>query len=108
MLYYFSIFIMTFLGSLASFFLKKASSSAYISALLKNRNLYIGGVLYVISALINIYVLKFLPYSVVLPLTSLTYIWTMVFSYFYLKEKVNNKKVIGVFIILFGAILVAV
>ena len=108
MLYYFLIFVMTFLGSVASLFLKKASSSVEISILLKNWNLYAGGVLYVISALINIYVLKFLPYSVVLPLTSITYIWTMLLSYIFLKEKVHSKKIIGVFVILFGAILVAV
>lgn len=108
MIYYFLIFVMTFLGSVASLFLKKASSSIKISILLKNWNLYAGGVLYVISALINIYVLKFLPYSVVLPLTSITYIWTMLLSYIFLKEKVHIKKIIGVFVILFGAILVAV
>lgn len=99
---------MTFIGSVASLFLKKASGSDNIVKLLTNKNLYIGGILYVSSALINIYVLKFLDYSVVLPLTSITYIWTMVFSYFILKEKITNKKIFGVLFILLGAICVAI
>lgn len=61
------------------------------------------GFLYLASALLNIYVLRYLDYSVVLPLTSFTYIWTMVFSYFILKEKITGKKIIGVALILAGA-----
>ncbi|MFR2167688.1 MAG: hypothetical protein ACLS5W_07540 [Coprococcus sp.] len=47
--------------------------------------------MYLVSALLNIYVLRYLDYSVVLPLTSVTYIWTMVISYFILKEKISKK-----------------
>lgn len=55
----------------------------------------------------NIWVLRFWDYSVVLPLTSLTYIWTMVLSYIILKEKISAKKIVGVILILAGAILVS-
>ena len=68
--------VMTILGAFAGMFLKRASSNLNIKALLLNYNLYIGGLLYLISALLNIYVLRFLDYSVVLPLTSITYVWT--------------------------------
>lgn len=77
---------------MASLFLKKASASESIIATIKNINLYIGGALYLVSALLNIYVLRYLDYSVVLPLTSVTYIWTMVISYFILKEKISKKR----------------
>lgn len=107
MIYMILVFVMTFIGSVASLFLKKASGSDNVIKLLINKNLYIGGALYVSSALLNIYVLKFLDYSVVLPLTSITYIWTMFFSYVILKEKITNKKIIGVIFILIGAICVA-
>lgn len=55
----------------------------------------------------NIFVLKFLDYSVVLPLISLTYIWTMILSYKFLGEIVSKKKNIGVVLILLGVIVIA-
>lgn len=102
--YFICLLIMTVLGSVASLFLKKASGTDGILAMIKNVNLYIGGFLYLASAILNIWLLRYLEYSVVLPLTSLTYIWTMVFSYMILKEKITKKKICGVFLILIGAI----
>lgn len=100
--------IMTFLGSAASLFLKKASGFEGIIGMLKNVNLYIGGGLYLASAVLNIVVLRYLDYSVVLPLTSITYIWTMLLSYGVLKEKITKKKIGGVCLIIIGAICVSV
>ena len=106
--YFIFLLIMTVLGSVASLFLKKASGTDGILAMIKNVNLYIGGFLYLASAILNIWLLRYLEYSVVLPLTSLTYIWTMVFSYMILKEKITKKKICGVFLILIGAICVSI
>lgn len=108
LIYYIVLVIMTLSGAVASLFLKKASASESIIATIKNINIYIGGALYLVSALLNIYVLRYLDYSVVLPLTSVTYIWTMVISYFILKEKISKKKIGGVILILVGAVLVSV
>lgn len=108
MIFYFvALLIMTMLGSVASLFLKRASGSDGIIGLLKNVNFYTGGFLYLVSAVLNIWILRFLDYSVVLPLTSLTYIWTMVLSYMILKEKITGKKIGGVILILIGAICVS-
>ncbi len=104
MIYYLLLIIMTIIGSVASLFLKKASANFTIKNLFKNKNLIIGGVLYFLSACINIYVLKFLEYSVVLPLTAITYIWTLFLSYKYLNENIGIKKILGIFLILIGAI----
>lgn len=100
--------MMTLMGSVASLFLKRASSSQGIKSMLLNTNLYIGGFLYIASAVLNIWLLRSLDYSVVLPLTSLTYIWTMVLSYFILKERITGKKVAGVIFILVGAVFVSI
>lgn len=105
--YYLVLLIMTMIGSVASLFLKKASGSNGLIEMLRNVNLYIGGFLYVTSAVLNIWLLKILDYSVILPLTSLTYIWTMVLSYFILKEKITLKKMVGVCLILIGAIIIS-
>ncbi len=106
-IHYVCLLIMTMLGSAASLFLKKASGSERIVSLLKNVNLYIGGLLYFISAILNIWILRYLNYSVVLPLTSLTYIWTLLLSCVILKEKITRKKIIGVTMILIGAVCVS-
>lgn len=108
MIVYFIILVMTLMGSVASLFLKNASKSNSLLEIFKNVNLYVGGGLYFISALLNIYVLRYLDYSVVLPLTSITYIWTMIFSYHILREKITSKKIIGVSCIVCGSIIISV
>lgn len=100
--------IMTIFGSVASLFLKKSSDADGILSIIKNVNLYIGGFLYLVSAVLNIFILRYLDYSVVLPLTSLTYIWTMVLSYLILKEKITIKKSVGVVLILIGSVCVSI
>ena len=106
-LYYVMLIIMTMLGAIASLFLKRASSFLNLLTLIKNHNLYCGAFLYFLSAILNIYVLRYLEYSVVLPLTSLTYVWTMFLSYLFLKEKIGVKKCVGVSLIFAGAIVVS-
>lgn len=92
LIYYFILVIMTLSGAIASFFLKKASASDNLFSMLKNINLYIGGCLYLVSALLNIDVLRYLDYSVVLPLTSITYVWIMVISYLNIKKILRRIK----------------
>lgn len=97
---------MTYLGAQASVFLKKASSKKDIKATLLSVNLYIGGGLYLAAALLNIYILRFMEYSRVLPLTSITYIWTMILSYLIFKEKISKTKILGVTLILVGSLMI--
>lgn len=108
MLYYVLLIIMTIMGAVAAIFLKKASGFKNFRQLIFNKNLYIGGILYFLSALLNIYILRFLDYSIVLPLTSITYIWTMILSYFVFHEKITSKKVIGLACVFIGVILIAI
>lgn len=106
-LYYIILVIMTMIGAVASLFLKKASDSNSLKELIKNIYLYIGGFLYITGAFLNIWLLTVLDYSVTLPMTSLTYIWTMAISYFILKEKISVKKIFGVCLILLGAVILS-
>lgn len=93
-------------GSVAALFLKRASDSGGIRSPILNVNLYIGDFLYLPSAVLNIWLLRIMDYSVVLPLTSLTYVWTMILSYIFLKEKITSRKIVGVTCILVGAVFV--
>jgi drug/metabolite transporter (DMT)-like permease len=99
----------TFLSSLASYFLKKASPAdgGNKIKLLLSPFFYLGGVMYVIAALGNIYLLQKLPYAIVLPLGSITYIWTMFLSNRLLGEKITKRKILGMIIIIAGVTLVA-
>ena len=106
-IYYFVLLMMTILGAFASFFLKKAASKANLIDIAKTPFLYIGGGMYVLAAVLNIWLLYYLPYSTVLPMTSITYIWTMLISYFLLKEKIGVKKVLGIVLIILGIFLIA-
>ena len=105
--YYAVLVLMTMIGSLGSLLLKQATQAEGYMKMLLNVNFYFGGGLYFLSALLNIYVLKYLHYSVVLPLTAITYVWTMILSAWVLKEKITYKKVLGVILILAGAVCVS-
>ncbi|MDY7991472.1 EamA family transporter [Paenibacillus polymyxa] len=96
---------MTLLGALGAFFFKKAST--YNFGLNKNFLLpfFIGGLLYFFGSVLNIILLKLLPYTLVYPLTSITYIWTLLVSRIFLSEKISVKKVLGVLLVVLGTFL---
>lgn len=105
--YYACVFLMTLMGSCGSLFLKRASTAKGMKEIAGNVNLYTGVFLYAVGAALNIWLLRYLDYSAVLPLTSFTYVWTMALSYLFLKEKITKKKIAGVLLILLGAVFVS-
>ena len=105
---YLLLLIGTLLGAFGGFYLKKSTGKEGISGIILSPFLYIGGFSYLISAVLNIIVLKYLPYSVVLPLTSITYIWSLVIAYYFLKEKITKVKIYGIVCIIIGAIFISI
>lgn len=105
---YIIVIIMTLLGAIAGLFLKKAAGFNDIMELIKNKYFYYGAAIYVLAAILNIIALEYLPYSVVLPLTAITYVWTIILAHYSLGEIITNKKIIGVLLIVIGAICIAV
>jgi drug/metabolite transporter (DMT)-like permease len=101
------IVVMTLTGAFASFFFKKTADSRHFRQIVSSPFLYAGGFLYLFSALLNIEALRNLPYSIVLPLTSVTYIWTLFVSHFFLGEQITLKKVAGVMLILTGSLCIS-
>ena len=94
--------------TLGGFFFKKCTSSGDIKGIIFSPFLYLGGATYLVSAILNIIVLRYLPYSIVLPLTSLTYIWSLILSYLLLNEKITKVKIIGIILILLGAVVLGI
>lgn len=96
---------MTLMGSFGSFFLKKSTENR-LGGIITNKNFYLGGTLYFISLVINAYLQRKLDYSLVVPLCSLSYVWTMVISYRLLKEKLTYRKIWGTITVILGIALV--
>ncbi len=100
--------VMAFVSSFASYFLKKSSTGKSGKlAMLLSPFFYLGGVLYVLAAGINIFLLQYLPMAIVMPLGSMTYIVTMFLSVKLLNEKITGRKILGMLIIIAGVAMVA-
>lgn len=103
------VFFMTISGTFGALFFKKTtaqlSGKSFLS-LLGCIWLYLGGGCYLLGAVLNIVLLRYMPYSVLYPMTCLTYIWTMIVSYFAVGEKITRYKVIAIICIVTGVILV--
>ena len=94
---------MTLFGALGSLYLKKAADSmSNVLSLLKNKNFYLGVVLFCLGAVINIYGLRFVEYSILFPIKSLAYIWTIIIAKIFLNEKLTKYKIAGIGLILLG------
>lgn len=106
---YMLLILFTIFGALGSFYFKISANKSHNTVqLLSNYNLYIGVSFYIISAIINILVLLALPYTIVLPCSSITYIWSLYLSKTFLRENVGFLKLIGVVFISLGTIIIAV
>lgn len=104
---YFLLVLFTIFGSLGGFFFKRATLiSKDFRSIFYNYNIYIGLFFYFISAAINIYVLMLLPYSIVLPCSAITYIWSLIIGNRFLMEYVGKLKVGGVIMIIVGVTLI--
>jgi len=103
----------TVLGAFASYNFKGASglftgiNLHTVSALLHDKRFIFGVVLYLVAAANNIFILRYMDYSIILPMASLTYIWTMIIAYRLLGESITKRKIFGVAAIIIGAVLLA-
>lgn len=99
--------VMTMMGSLGGFYFKRCSAGGSLGPrTLLNPNLYIGGAFYVLSALVNIWVLHYMEYSVLMPMLGITYIWSLILSVVFLHEKFSIRKLFGIVLIVAGAALI--
>ena len=98
----------TLLGSMGPIFLKKGSAGFGLSfkGVLQNYNFIIGVMFYGLGTVMFIPALRGGELSVLYPLVSTTYIWVSLLSMKMLKEKMNSKKWIGIFIIILGVAMI--
>ncbi len=95
----------TLTGSVGALYLKKAMNQITdLSAanVLRSGTAYLGLFFYVLSAVTNIMLLTFFEYSVVFPMTSLSYVWTAMISVFVFREHLTRNKLIAIMLIIIG------
>ncbi|MDN5328082.1 MAG: hypothetical protein PWP03_720 [Candidatus Woesearchaeota archaeon] len=102
---YLSLLFSTILNSLGALFLKKGSKDFKVWKLLNNKKVIFGFFIYLLSTIFFVFAVKFLPISIAYPISSLSYVWVVVFSAFILKEKVKLNNWLGIIIIILGIVL---
>ncbi|MGZ9586641.1 EamA family transporter [Paenibacillus marinisediminis] len=96
---YMLLIVMTLFGSLGSVLFKGyTANKRYIL-------LFIGFLSYGIGALLNIYLLGKLPYTVVMPANALTFLWALLFAKLFFKETIGIIRITGVLFIISGLLL---
>ena len=98
----------TIVGSFAPLLLKVGMRDKKVTLknLLRNFKVMSGVFLYFISSLFFVVALKGGELSVLYPLVSFGYIWVTINSKLFLKEKITIYKIIGIFFIFSGIILI--
>jgi drug/metabolite transporter (DMT)-like permease len=100
---------MTVLSAFGGYFLKKASGTTKnFWKLLRNKDLWIGGTLYVVSTAFTIWLLQLVEYSVAVPLGSMTYVWSLILAKYLLNEKITKRRVVGLCLIVAGVFMISI
>jgi len=103
-----SVLAMTLIGALGAFFLKAGMDRVdSLPALFRTPKIYLGGCCYLAGAGLNILLLRFMDYSILYPMTALTYVWSMFLSAAFLGERITKQKLIGVAAILAGVFILS-
>ncbi len=103
------VIIATFLGGIGALLLKQVSRHfGFNLDFFRKYKFYLAVFIYIISVILFVYGLKLAEVSVLYPLTSLSYIWVIIFSVLILKEKMNLNKWLGVIFIITGVIIMTI
>lgn len=94
------------IGAIGNLMIKKAVDGAEFRKLLLSSKLWVGMILYAISVFGYLLALSREELSVVYPLVSLTYVWTIILSVKYLGEKMNGWKYFSLMGIILGIVLI--
>ena len=94
----------TLIGSWGALLFKMASGEFSFNPLklITNWKLILGGFLYLISSVPFLIAVKYEEVSVLYPFVATSYIWVVLLSVVFLKEKMNLWKWLGILLILVG------
>jgi drug/metabolite transporter (DMT)-like permease len=100
----------SFIGSFGALFLKAGAAKVKLGwrYLLFNGRLMLGVALFCLSSLAYVVGLRQGELSVLYPMVSLSYIWTMLWSWLFLKERMNRNKFLGLGLIVVGIVFIGI
>jgi multidrug transporter EmrE-like cation transporter len=100
------VFLASFIGSFGAVFLKFGAGRLHrdLKTLIFNWRLALGVGLYLLSFVFYYLGVREGELSVLYPMVSLGYIWTLVWSHFFFKEPVSRRKVAGLALIITGIV----
>lgn len=87
---------------------KSLSGIREIIALLKNKRILLGVGAYAVSLAIYLYALKSAPLSFVYPLFASSFIFTALFSFAFLKEKITLVRLAGILLVFVGVVVIGI
>lgn len=103
-----AVLAMTLVGAMGAFFLKAGMDRVdSLASLFRTPKIYLGGCFYLAGALLNILLLRRLDYSVLYPMTAITYVWSMGLSAAFLGERLTGRKLAGVACVLAGVLILS-
>jgi drug/metabolite transporter (DMT)-like permease len=102
--------IASFIGSFGALFLKAGASKLNrgLRYLVFNGRLLLGVALFCASSVAYVVGIRRGELSVLYPLVSLSYIWTLLWSVLFLKERLSRNKIYGLLLIVAGIVLIGV
>lgn len=102
--------IASFIGSFGALFLKSGAGKVNhgLRYLVLNGRLLLGVALFVASSLAYVVGIRRGELSVLYPLVSLGYIWTLLWSVLFLKERLTRNKFVGLLLIVLGIVFIGI
>lgn len=105
-----AVILCTIIGSFGALLLKIGANkvSLNLRRLIKNYALIGGLLLYGFSTIIFIIALKHGELSVLYPFVAMVYVWIIILSKVFLKERLNLAKIVGIVLIIAGVSLIGI
>lgn len=97
-----------FYGALAPIYLKKGLNQLDIFSIKTYKNIIIGVFIFGTGLLPLIIALRYADLSVLYPLTALSYVWTALYSAYFLKENINRYTWMGIAFTMGGVFLIGI
>ena len=103
------VFVAAFLGSFGAVFLKSGASRLHrqIRTLLLNWRLGVGVAFYVLSSFFFVLGVRKGELTILYPMVSLGYVFTLVWSRLFFREGITQNKFVGIGLVLAGIVLLS-
>ena len=94
------------ISSVSQIILKKAALKKYPTKLAEYLNVFVisAYALFFLSTILTMLSLRYVPLSMQPILESVSYIYISVMGYFFLKERFNRRKILGIVLIILGIV----